>query len=275
MIPHLRESIWFGHNVGMTCDHLNRPLALLWLLTTLCMATTGCVKFKHAMAVMPDGSGKVEITFGMGEAMLAHQGDDGLNLIDLDELIAQEDRGFVAFTPPEVWAENGFTYQRIVGYFDDVDQIVIEGDENVDAAEPARTTFVYDADAGRLTISRCLLQQVALETESMVDADPSERAVLGSMVNGLVIEESITVPGDIENAGPFEVGGRTAAAVIDEASILDEEEVVLDLWRNVAEVVIEFEPEDWLEAEQNDWAQELEAAKEAWAAVKASGSLTP
>ncbi len=235
----------------------------------------GCVKFRHALTVQPDGSGKVEITFGMADAMLAHQDDDGFALASMEELLAQEDRGFVAFSSPESWTEDGFTYQRIVGYFEDVNRLVIEGDEDAgggEAVEP--TTFEFDGD-GTLRISRCLLQQVALEAKDAAGVEPAERMALSAMVGGLRIEESVRVPGQIREAGPFAVEGDTARAAIDEAALMDEQGAVLTTWRNAGGVTVRFKPRGWGKGEQAAWETELEAAKAAWAAMKAAGKVGP
>ncbi|MEM1027512.1 MAG: hypothetical protein AAGJ38_05460 [Planctomycetota bacterium] len=246
---------------------------ILPLLLTACL--TGCVKFKHALTVKPDGSGKVEITFAMGEAMQAQQSSEDLGLADLDELIAQEDHGFVAFTAPETWNQGGFAYQRIIGYFEDVNQVVIEGENDPDAEGAGVTTFAFDPAAGTLSVSRCLLQQVAVETESVVSADPAELTMLGAMMGGLRIEESITVPGQIEDAGPFGVEGSAASAVIDADVILAEDAATLNAWRETGEVVVRFVPTDWGNAEQEAWQEELTAAKAAWAAIKEAGTFEP
>ncbi|MEM8784138.1 MAG: hypothetical protein AAGE65_14985 [Planctomycetota bacterium] len=258
----------------MPSRHAVFPLVFLLLLT---LAVPGCVKFKHALSVKPDGSGRIELTFGFSDAMLAHQGEDAFSFNRLDALIAQEDRGFVAFSAPETWSEHGFTYQRIRGYFEDVNRVVIEGDEDTNAGEepPGPTTFAFDSDGGTLTISRCLLEQVALELTDVSASDPLERAAFAAMLEGLRIEESVTVPGEVTAAGPFEIAGTTAVGVIDGAAMLDEQGTVLTVWRNAGAVEVKFEPNGWDDAERDAWRDELAAAKEAWSAIKEGGSLKP
>ncbi|MEM1098929.1 MAG: hypothetical protein AAGH92_09080 [Planctomycetota bacterium] len=252
-----------------------RALPVFLSVVLLTLLIPGCVKFKHALTIKPDGSGKVEITIGMSDTVLAHQGDDGKELIDLDELVDQENRGFVAFTAPESWAEGGFTFYRVVGYFEDIERVVIEGDDDPEADGPVVTTFDFDADAGTLAVSRCLLQQVAMEVKAIGADDPSQQALVGAMLSGMEIEESITVPGDIGDAGPFESTGDTASGKIDEEALLGENGDAMTIWRDSGEVIVSYEPADWEDADRDAWLTEVAEAKAAWEAIKASGMLVP
>ena len=98
-------------------------------LLTLSASLTGCVKFKQTTTVMPDGSGKIHLSVGMSDQMLAMAQQQGENPFDeMSPLKLDEDsKGIVAVTKPEVNEHNiGLLIlrgsYRLVGALDDVYQ---------------------------------------------------------------------------------------------------------------------------------------------------------
>lgn len=249
---------------------------MLILLLTAGGLLPGCVKFKSALTVNPDGSGKMQLRVGMSEQMMQHQ--DDLDLGDLDELMAQEELGFVAFTRPEEYDEAGFSYVVITGYFEDVNELVMEGispEMGDEAGADGGTTFAFDGDAGTLTISRTMLGQMAADADSEEMADPQMRAMMAGMMAGLEIAESVTVPGAIAEAGPFVVKGDTASGAITDAELLAEDDETLAKWKGVGAVEIRFELSGWGAGAKGAWEDELAAAKAEWAAMKEEAAATP
>jgi len=234
----------------------------------LTLAATGCVKFKQAWAVNPDGSGKMTMTFGVSEQMLAMAGEDPFaDLDDPSEMMDQEDNGWVAFTKPEIKTEAGFKYISFVGYFEDVNQVTFSGDggngEMIDSS--------YSLADGHFTVSNGMLGQVisTMANDPQMQ-DPQMKAMMTPMMEGLEMTESYQVPGIITDAEGYVADGNTASTTLTAQDLLgDTPPTIAGL--DDGELVITFTPGGW--TNQDAWTAELEKAKTEWQTIKANAGV--
>ncbi len=231
---------------------------------TLTLAATGCVKFKQAWTINPDGSGKMVMTFGVSEQMLAMAGDQDpfADLDDPSDMMDQEDNGWVAFTKPEIKTEGGFKYATFVGYFDDINQVTFSGDggngEMIDSS--------YSLADGTFTVSNGMLGQVIeAMTKDPQMQDPQMKAMMAPMMEGLEMTESYQVPGDVTDAEGYSAQGNIASTTLTATDMLgDTPPTITGL--DDGELTIAFTPAGW--THQDAWTAELENAKTQWQAIK-------
>lgn len=230
----------------------------------LTLAATGCVKFKQAWTVNPDGSGKMVMTFGVSEQMLAMAGeqDPFADLDDPADMMDEEDNGWVAFTKPEIKTEEGFKYATFTGYFDDINQVTFSGDggngEMVDSS--------YALADGTFTVSNGMLGQVIKSmAEDPQMQDPQMKAMMAPMMEGLEMTESYQVPGEVTDAEGYTADGQTASTTLDAQAMLgDTPPTIAGL--DDGQLTISFTPGEW--ANQAAWTAELAKAKADWQAIK-------
>ncbi|MEM9419355.1 MAG: hypothetical protein AAGA25_09950 [Planctomycetota bacterium] len=234
----------------------------------LTLAATGCVKFKQAWVINPDGSGKMTMTFGVSEQMLAMAGDDDpfADLDDPSDMMDQEDNGWVAFTKPEIKTENGFKYATFVGYFEDINQVTFSGDggngEMVDST--------YSLADGTFTVTNGMLGQViATMANDPQMQDPQMKAMMAPMMAGMEMTESYLVPGEVTGAEGYEADGKTASTTLTAEDMLGNTPPSID-GLDDGQLTITFTPGPW--PEQDAWAAELAKAKTDWEAIKESAA---
>lgn len=237
----------------------------------LTLAATGCVKFKQAWTINPDNSGKMVMTFGVSEQMLAMAGDQDpfADLDDPSDMMDQEDNGWVAFTKPEIKTENGFKYATFTGYFDDINQVTFSGDggngEMVDSS--------YKLVDGQFTVMNGMLGQVisTMANDPQMQ-DPQMKAMMAPMMEGLEMTESYQVPGTITDSEGYDAQGHTASTTLTAKDMLgDTPPTIVGLDDN--ELTIAFTPGEW--TNQDAWAAELENAKTQWQAIKDQAKAEP
>lgn len=231
----------------------------------LTLAATGCVKFKQAWLVNPDGSGKMVMTFGVSEQMLAMAGGEQDPFADLDDpadMMDEEDNGWVAFTKPEIKTENGFKYATFTGYFDDINQVTFSGDggngEMVDSS--------YTLEDGKFIVDNGMLGQVIKSmAEDPQMQDPQMKAMMAPMMEGLEMTESYQVPGQITDAEGYQTDGQTASTTLDDQAMLGDTPPTID-GLDDGQLTITFTPGEW--TNKAAWTAELEKAKADWQAIK-------
>ncbi len=85
-----------------------RSIVLLCAVVAV-TALSGCIKFKQIVLIMPDGSGRMDLTMGVNQVLMQQQGGENAEdptEIDLLEL-GEDSEGLVAFTKPKRTVENG------------------------------------------------------------------------------------------------------------------------------------------------------------------------
>ncbi|MEO1236506.1 MAG: hypothetical protein AAFX76_06935 [Planctomycetota bacterium] len=247
---------------------LGRPAMVAGLALAFALAATGCVKFKQAWSVNPDGSGKMTMTFGINEQMLGQFGgqDPFADLDDPSDMIDQEDNGWVAFTAPQITTENGYKSASFTGYFEDINQVTFSGDGG--NGEMVDTT--YALAEGKLTVTNAMLGQVVASVSNDPQMqDPQTKAFMAVMMEGLEMAESYRLPGAVTDAEGYDADGQTASTTITAADILgDEPPKIAGL--DDGQLQITFTPAGWPAGGEAAWNTELEAAKAEWQAIKAA-----
>lgn len=246
-----------------------RPaLACLFLCACLVALLPGCVKYKQTLTVQPDGSGKVELVFGMSDPQLALLGPDADPFAGFSvAALAENPQGFVAFSRPRVQDRGGFRVMSFTGYFDDVSDLGFAGGaaggEGFDAVS-------YALSDGVLVVRRPLAGQAAaaFRQEGLDLGDEEVRRVLAPSVAGLELEERFVVPGRVRSAGPLAVDGDAASASVNGADdALGRHAELMDAYAGLDRVEVRFEPREPSAAEAAAWARELRDAKAAWAQI--------
>ena len=105
---------------------------LLLLLTCF----SGCLKVREELTVMPDGSGRIVLTFTIaakGEA--AKFTEEELMAADPDE-IQEKIKGLVALAKPVAEQKDGAVRLRMVAYFDDLNAVKFMDEGEGDKAKP-------------------------------------------------------------------------------------------------------------------------------------------
>ncbi len=245
--------------------------ALLTLAATL--GLTGCVKFKQVLTVNPNGSGKMELNVAISEQMLAMAGPDQDPFEDftIEEMIDEEENGFVAFSEPEVGQENGYKTMKVTGYFEDINQVVFENGDNDDAggdADQAQATTYVFAD-GTLTVSKPMLAQMTADMDTEEMTDPQMMPMIAPMLQGMEIKEEIHVPGAVQEAGLMTADGNKAELTIDAQMILGGQTELIEQLQGTEEITVTFTPDgSWAAGSEAAWNAELAAAKAQWEALK-------
>lgn len=259
-----------------------RSLTPLVLLLTFSVALTGCVKFKQLLTVNPDGSGTMQLTVAMSEQVLAMAGpeQDPFAEFSIDEMIEEEDNGFVAFTEPTIENKNGYKTMTVTGYFEDINELKFEGggdgeEDGMDDGEKAEpTTYTFDTD-GTLTIHRPMLGQMAaqMDNEEMDLSDPNMRAMMAPMLQGMEISEAVVVPGAVTESGFLNAQGSQASFSITADMLLANDTAAIDQLKGTDEVAVQFDPAGWEGGAEAAWEAELAEAKAKWAKLKEQAAV--
>lgn len=183
--------------------------ALLTLvLLALIAATPGCIKYKQALTLMPDGSGKVDITWAMSDQlveMAKQQNEDPFEKLSPDNFKGQA-KGIAAFTEPKREKKDGYSYLTYTAYFQDINAVSVnmnQKEENADGStssmdfgDPAKYTYQRDGDTATLTIENGVVMSMVSDYEPTPE---EQKAQMRQMMVGFEISEQITLPGTFKD----------------------------------------------------------------------------
>lgn len=238
--------------------HCRAALLLILLLVGL----AGCVKLRQAVTVMPDGSGKVEMRFGLSPKLidLAEENEEDPFREVLPGVMADKTRGIAAFTEPKrSVGDDGFTYLAYTMYFRDINRVEVNG-----FGEDKPTHYRYTKADGGATLT--VTQGPAIA--KLADYEPTpeeERAQVRDAMAGLVFTERYTLPGAVEPVEGLTTQGNTAELEVTLEHLLEATGPVEKLKgkRELTLTVPELEQDP---AALEAFQQELEAAADAWRA---------
>jgi len=234
--------------------------AALLLLVLLLVGLAGCVKLRQAVTVMPDGSGKIEMRFGLSPKLidLAKENDEDPFREVLPAVMVDKTRGIAAFTEPKrSQGDDGFTYMTYTMYFRDINQVKVNG---FGEDKPTRYRFTKADGGATLTVT----QGPALSKLSDYEPTPeAERAQVRDAMAGLVFTERYTLPGAVEPIEGLTTQSNTAELEVTLDHLLEATGPVETLkgQRELTLTVPEFEQD---EATLEAFQQELDAAVKAW-----------
>ena len=211
-----------------------------WVLAlALAGLAAGCVKLKNQTLVMPDGSGKIIMTFAVNEEALkqalpllgsrsdkAPKSVDDISASALDvEAIEKNSDGIVAYTKPAERSDGGWKYITLTGYFDDINQVRIRDGEKRGVALSfvfRKTDAGFLLDADNLFVKRLTDQNLLAQ---MGDLPPQMMGMVGPMFEGFSLVESYKMPGEVQDVkGLTRKEGRLAGISYNEQVVLNQEE---------------------------------------------------
>lgn len=236
-------------------------LACLLVLST---SLTGCVKFKQTLTLMPDSSGKIDMSIGLSDQlvqMAEQRGDDPFKDMDPKNL-GEEAKGIVAFTKPEKKKEGGYTYLMFSAYFEDINAVELgtkDGDQ-----QPAKFTYTKDGKAATLTIEDSMVLSTAADYKPI---SPEEKAIATQMTTGMLFAEVYHLPGNFEAIKGVESDGQTAKLEMNQTHMLNGTGPVQD-FKGVDKLIFKIAEVNEDEAAMKAFKAELEAAKKEWEAMK-------
>lgn len=170
-------------------------LGMLTCLVLLTASLTGCVKFKQVMTLMPDGSGKIDLTIGLSEQLMQMAQQQGENPFEQMDPVALNDgsKGIVAFSKPTQKKEGGYTYMSFSAYFEDINAVELGSPD--DEEEPAKFAYVKDGKGATLSVEQSMVLSAIADHEPVSD---EEKAFAAQMTVGMVFTEMYNLPGSFE-----------------------------------------------------------------------------
>jgi len=194
-------------------------LAPVLLLLTL---FSGCLKVREELTVMPDGSGRILLTFTIpakGEA--AKFTEEELMAADPDE-IQEKIKGLVALAKPTAEQKDGAVKLRMVAYFDDLNALKFMDEGEGDKAK-AKQEFAFrrEGETFTLEITGNLMADDAPErgkTDPELTRQRDE--FFKAMFVGFEFRQEIRMPGRITAIEGFQSReDRTASYAIGEKDL--------------------------------------------------------
>lgn len=269
-------------------------------LVALCVfigaTTSSCFQAEYAATLMPDGSGKIHVSFAMKKSILdmmrgfakqfgGEEGSDPLAKITDPKELEKNSEGIVAWSKPEAKTEGEWERVTVTAYFEDINKVKMYQTDNLDEGGDERrllASFDYTARAdggGILIVTNGPMQQMDERQQEMPDLPPEMRQgmmeMVKPMIQGLKIAMSVTVPGEIEEAFGFtSKKGSTATFRIAGDEILeamDPDSETAKKFRDLRAAVersngskVTWSRSSVSEPKAAEFRKELDAAKEAW-----------
>jgi len=240
---------------------MRRFLATLLLVPAL----TGCMKVREELLVMPDGSGRISLTFSVatkGEAGKFTEAE--LMAGDPDE-IQDKVRGLVAMTRPTLTEKEGVVQIRMTGYFDDINALKFMDDGEGAKAKP-KQDFVFHRDG----------EGYALELRGNLLADDSpdrggddpelakaREDMIKVMFAGFEFRQDVTLPGTVLGVEGFGFKeGRVATYAVGEKDL--QKTADLAKLNRLNRFKASCGKSEVTDSEAADFRRELERAKAGW-----------
>ena len=215
---------------------LNTMLSLLLLV--LVVAMPGCIKYKQALTLMPDGSGKVEITWGMSAqlvAMAKQEGEDPFEKLS-PEGMKEQVKGIAAFTKPKRKDKDGYSYISYTAYFEDINAVKLDmnqskedgegGSTSMDFGEAAKYTYKRNGDTATFTIEKGVVLSMIAEAEPTPE---DQKGQIKAMMTGFEVSEQFTLPGTFKDIKGVTGVDNTAMLKITLDDMVDGTGVLKDL----------------------------------------------
>jgi hypothetical protein len=243
---------------------LARTCSIVALAAAL-LAAGGCIKMKHALTLMPDGSGKMVITFGANTPLFKQLNPEGGSPLDdfTIKTVSSKMQGIVAFTGGRKWQENGWDFTEFTAYFEDITKVGEEGNP-----DSSKITWTKDGDTYKLTMSNAPI--VKMSTDMAANggpgADPNQAAQAKMAFAGFNVTETYHLPADVTKADGLKIEGRSATGSFTDAEIFDAAK--LKAVAEVKERALTASGNPIAAADVAAFKAELEKAKAEWAELK-------
>lgn len=222
-----------------------RILRWVWVAVVAAVALTGCIKVDQTMTLQKDGSGTLNIRYGMSEQAIAQieameqmsqaMGEqDGAEIdneapfdFDFDEQQVREDfeaqnLDGVELLSAESEIADGWRYMQLTVAFDSLAAL-----SKTDYFEDNELSLTKDAEGNYV------LSQRSGDGDIVPDAEPAEQQQLmeqmAAMFAGMRLANRIVVPSEIIETNATELEGNKASWVFD----IDEDPTVLGKLENL------------------------------------------
>ena len=189
-------------------NHLTLLIVLLVSLAFL----PGCIKYKQVVTLMPDGSGKIDFSWGMRNEFVqmaeAHKQDVFAQL--KPDNYEHQCKGIVAFTKPKQVKQDGFTYLTYTAYFTDINEVTVNINEEevaddgatnkMDFGVPAKYTYKRDGDTATLTIMHGIALSVVSGPNEIPAPAEQDKAQMRLEMAGFDVSEQYIMPGTLADS---------------------------------------------------------------------------
>jgi hypothetical protein len=243
-----------------------------WILAPMMIlaAASGCMKVREELLVLPDGSGRITLTFAISSKGGAAQfTETELASGDPDE-IQDKIRGLVAMTRPSLEEKDGAVRIRMTGYFEDLNALKFMDDGEGAKAKPKQEfSFRREGEAFKLELKGNLLAEDEAEPKiENPELQKMREQMVRAMFTGFELRQEIRLPGSITAIDGFgSKDGRTAGYTVGEKDLRTTADV-----KKVSSVILfraSCGKSEVSDAEAADFRRELEKAKAAWPELRA------
>jgi hypothetical protein len=237
---------------------------VLACLLVLSASLTGCVKFKQTVTLMPDGSGKIDVSVALSDRMVLAaeaKGEDPFEPMRPTEL-KDSAKGIVAYTKPETRKKDGYTYMTFSVYFEDINTVELGTFEEDRPA--TKYTYTKAGKGATLTVEASLVLSAVADHEPI---EPKERAKAEIITKGMLLSETYNLPGSFEAIKGVASEGQTASLEMNQVHMLDGTGPIKDL-KGVEKLVFKIAEVKEDASAMKAFKAELESAKKEWEAMK-------
>lgn len=206
---------------------------LRWLcVITLAIAVTGCIKVDQTLTLDKDGSGTLDIRYGMSEQAIAQleamekmgeameeSGGEAIDMesdtpfdLDFDEAEVREEfesKGLegVELVSAESTTADGWRYMDLKVSFDNLEAL-----KQTDFFDDSELSLSKDAEGNYVLAQRSTNGEAG---DDMDEMDPKMLKQMAAMFAGMRIANHFVVPTEIIETNATEVDGRSAAWIYD------------------------------------------------------------
>jgi len=243
-----------------------------WILASalILAAASGCMKIREELLVLPDGSGRIILTFAVSSKGAAGQFTEAeLSSGDPDE-IQDKIRGLVAMTRPTMEEKDGAVRIRMTGYFDDINALKFMDDGEGAKAKPKQEfSLRRDGEAFTLEMKGNLLAEDEAESKiENLELQKMREQMVRAMFTGFELRQEIRLPGSITAIDGFaSKDGRVAGYAVSEKDLRSSADL-----KKVTSVTLfraSCGKSEITEAEAAEFRRELDKAKAAWPELRA------
>ena len=240
------------------------------LLIGLALFLPGCIKYKQTLTLMPDGSGKIHVSWGLNnQAMQMAKANNQDPFAQFKPQSYKEKcKGIVAFTEPkQVKGEDGFTYMTFNAYFKDINQVSMNmNQDKVDAqgnsssigfGAPTKYVYKRDGDGAMLIIEGGLA--LSLIAERKIPDNQQEKEQMRQMMEGFDLVEQYIMPGTLADSKILQIIDNTAVLHINRNDVIDGTGAIKDT-KNNDKIKVVIEDITLSDKEIREFVKELDAA---------------
>lgn len=242
---------------------------LLAVPLLLALTFSGCMKIREQLLVMPDGSGRLSLTFTVQAKRETAKITEAMLVSGDPDEILDKVRGLAALTRPQAVEKGDVIEIRMAAYFDDVNALKFMDDGEGAKAKPRQEfTFVREGETCSLEIRGNLLAEEAPEPDAKnPEAEKARAELIKAMFSGFEFRHDVTLPGKVlvaEGFGSSE--GRTATYAVGEKDLQSPAD------QKKVNSAIRFKAtcgkSEVTDSEAAQFRKELEAAKAGWAELR-------